>query len=297
MSELLSKLKERYQIGEHETKAIFNEYLLPSLKFYAPATNPTAVIVGGQPGAGKSSLIEFVKNEFSDNIVECNADQYRQLHPKAKEILYHYENLFPNLTTELAQSLNLMLRNECKKQGLNFVLEITMSNGAGANATIQGIKEIGYICNVDLLAVNEKWSRLGTIERLEAQRATERFGRVVSSEFHDRRYNEMPLAVKEVAEKKLYDNIRLFGRVIVDDKNRREQKIAIIANNPANPVLELIKQRLKIFTIEEKKLFVNEVNRVAKMMEKRQAPQNEVSEFIKSFLPAESRLRRNRPKL
>lgn len=172
-----------------------------------------------------------MKREFKNNIVICNADDYRKFHPDTTEILSVHEQHFPDITTALAQQLNLMLRNECKSKGFNFALEITLRDGAGANATIQGIKNSGFRCHLDIMAVNEKWSRLGTIERLESQRVAEKYGRVVSTEVHDERYQAMPLAVKEVIEKKLLDNLRVFGRRTVKTDKRIEQEISLISGN------------------------------------------------------------------
>ena len=202
MNDQLGSLVEKYKISDEQTRKIFERFILPELKYFTPSDAPTSVIVGAQPGAGKSQVLNLLKREFLNNIVICNADDYRKFHPDAVEISSLYEQQFPDITTGLAQQLNLMLRNECKSRGFNFAMEITLRDGAGANATIQGIKNSGFKCHLDIMAVNEKWSRLGTIERLESQRITEKFGRVVPVEVHDDRYHAMPGAVQQITDKK-----------------------------------------------------------------------------------------------
>ena len=53
---------------------------------------PIAVVLGGQPGAGKSVLIDNAKKEFDDNnVVIINGDEFRRMHPNLDEILEYAE--------------------------------------------------------------------------------------------------------------------------------------------------------------------------------------------------------------
>lgn len=283
MNEKLEELKQRYAVSPEKEDRIFKKLLRSALSDIKPSNDPVAVIVGGQPGCGKTQVLQLAQKEFNNNIVICNADSYRKLHPQAETILQLHENLYPDITTGFAQSLNIRLRNECKTKGINFALEITMRDGKGANSTIEAIKKSGYTCNVDLLAVNEKWSRLGTVERLEAERSMGRFGRVVSTAAHDERYKAMPQAVQEISEKHLYDNIRVFCRAIVSINDRPEQRILLVSKNPANPLQALNNERNRPMTTQEIKYFNSEIGRVAHLMESRSAPAKEITEFKNSF--------------
>ena len=47
---------------------------------------PKLYLIGGQPGAGKSTTISKIKNSMQGNCVIINLDDYRALHPNAREI-------------------------------------------------------------------------------------------------------------------------------------------------------------------------------------------------------------------
>lgn len=49
--------------------------------------NPKAIILGGQPGAGKSLLHRIYKKKFNQNIAIINGDDYRKYHPNIKELI------------------------------------------------------------------------------------------------------------------------------------------------------------------------------------------------------------------
>jgi predicted ABC-type ATPase len=290
MSDQLHSLLEKYTLSEDQIQRIFERLILPELKFYTPTNNPTGVIVGAQPGAGKSQILNLLKQEYSQNIVICNADDYRKFHPATNEILHQHESFFPDITTGLAQQLNLLLRNACKSNGLNFALEITMRNGAGANATIEGIIKSGFTCNIDLLAVNDKWSRLGTVDRLESQRAIEKYGRMVSSEAHDERYYAMPQAVHEINEKQLYTKLRIFGRALTTVDDRVEQKVVLLQDNPADPVAALQQERNRPFTLDEIRYYQKEVQRIENLLRMRNASIQEIKDFKNLFLPGADKI-------
>ena len=68
------------------------EALLTQLKgFYIsdkePSGHPRAIILGGQPSAGKSSLNKIIKEEYQEAIdIVINGDNYRVCHPQYNEL-------------------------------------------------------------------------------------------------------------------------------------------------------------------------------------------------------------------
>ena len=60
MNDQLDALVEKYKISEEQTRKIFKRFILPELKFFTPSGAPTGVIVGAQPGAGKSHVLNLI---------------------------------------------------------------------------------------------------------------------------------------------------------------------------------------------------------------------------------------------
>ncbi|EOV7830851.1 zeta toxin family protein, partial [Escherichia coli] len=65
-----------------------------------PQQHPIGFVLGGQPGAGKSSLIELAKRETKDNIMIINGDDFRFLHP---DFNYIYQNYGDDFVTHTAK--------------------------------------------------------------------------------------------------------------------------------------------------------------------------------------------------
>lgn len=64
---------------------------------------PVVVIIGAQPGAGKTQLEDLAQKELGGNVVNCNADLFRDFHPRGEEIKHKFEAYYPELTSGYAQ--------------------------------------------------------------------------------------------------------------------------------------------------------------------------------------------------
>ena len=48
--------------------------------------SPVAIVLGGQPGAGKSNIYQIARRRFSNNLVELDCDAFRIYHPYYEQI-------------------------------------------------------------------------------------------------------------------------------------------------------------------------------------------------------------------
>ncbi|WP_304342080.1 zeta toxin family protein, partial [Campylobacter ureolyticus] len=63
-----------------------NEWDKISKSCHRQNKTPKLYLVGGQPGAGKSTTISKIEDSMQGNCVVINLDDYRALHPNAREI-------------------------------------------------------------------------------------------------------------------------------------------------------------------------------------------------------------------
>lgn len=69
---------EQYMLDEKEHQRIFERHIKPDLfkSDMRPADHPVAVILGGQPGAGKSGILDMAfleLSQFGDVVQICGA--------------------------------------------------------------------------------------------------------------------------------------------------------------------------------------------------------------------------------
>jgi uridine kinase len=50
------------------------------------SSKPHLVVLGGQPGSGKSSAIEIIETKFNSNIISLNGDDFKRFYPNYRAI-------------------------------------------------------------------------------------------------------------------------------------------------------------------------------------------------------------------
>ena len=167
-----------FELGKEAHDAEYEKIERDSFKNTSPVERPHALIVGGQTGAGKSTLASGIKETFPDgNYVRVSTDELRDYHPQIDEIN-----------------------------------EGTLQNTQGITDRLQDLKDNGYQVTIQVIATHERDSTLGIYERYESGIITHGHGRYVPQEFHDRSYDALPDTVREIEQQQLADRIQIFDR-------------------------------------------------------------------------------------
>jgi predicted ABC-type ATPase len=275
----LSFLIEKYALSEDEFNDIFKTIIRIYTAGILPVNNPTVIILGAQPGAGKTELQGEAELRLLNNAVICNADNFRDFHPLFKEIKRYYEDEYPIITANCAQRWNDMLCLYCQEHKLNYILETTFSSGDRLNQTISEIKKAGYQVDIKLLAVDPHLSRLGIHLRYEDMLSKTTIGRKVSRMAHDSRFEAIPDAIKSVQSSQLYDNLYLYARSIVIEGTEHIDGVTLIAHNPIDPLAVYLEELKRPWSERAKLNFENRCNKVLLLMEQRNAPIKEINSF------------------
>jgi len=280
--EHLDALKAFYRLPEQEFNIIQARVIKKYTRNKTPVSKPTAIIIGGQPGSGKSELIIEALHLLKDNAVVCNADDFRDFHPKADEIKQMHERFYPEITADYSQPWNDALMEHCENNGFNYILETTFSSGDRMNDTIAQIKAKGYRVIIMLLAIPAPLSILGTHIRFEEMKRIEGVGRLVDLKTHQDKFLAIPGTLQKVQEAGLYENLYIYGRRNIQRKSISKTGVNLIAHNPADPVKTYLQERDKELSAEYLNYFYSARLNVLEMMIKRGAGLPEVKAFLKN---------------
>lgn len=282
-SNLYDELKKKYSLTRKQFLSIFHLIAKRKISNVHAVPQPKAIILGAQPGAGKTELQKAAEDKLYHNTVICNADDLRDFHPKAPEIKSKYPELYPELTSGYAQKWNDALCQVCRSLRLNYILETTFSSGERLNDTIKDIKASHYKVDIMLLAVNPQLSLLGTYMRYEVSMETVNGGRKVSKLAHDQRFNAITGTIQAITKKPLFDDIYLYSRSIVVEYSDLIEGVTLIARNPFD-ILKIYKEEVeREWNPKLKEYFKTNYENVLEKMIKRGAPTSEI-EFFKKEL-------------
>jgi len=147
------------------------------------------------------------------------------------------------------------------------------------NELIRAFRFAGYGVDVHLLSVDRKLSLLGIRDREEAMIRRSGAARVISVERHDQRYHALPNALARVAEAKLYDNITIYGRNVLNESTVDLEGIRTVVRNPESPVGEYLRERNKNWPEKVKTYFFAKAKEVIGQMRARNEKTSKITAF------------------
>lgn len=202
----------RYKLPADVHEYLYNELKSECLRGKSPVQRPTAIILGGQPGAGKTILIREALRDFKDgNVVVINGDEFRKAHPSVEDILRSHEEDLAYYTDVDVREWTKHIFSSAIEEKYNIIFEGTMRTNAICN-TLRKLKEQGYRVIVRALSVNGVESILSTFERYEAQRAEKGHGRATPRVSHKEAYYGMLDTLEEIEELGCYDSLEVSTR-------------------------------------------------------------------------------------
>jgi hypothetical protein len=121
---------ERYKLSKKEHDRIFQRLNRKILTQNKPQEHPTIIILGGQPGSGKSRLTETAKKSvFGDKrVAAINGDDYRSYHPQAREIYERHDKNFAELTDPDVRVWTSSLLEAAVNDRRDIIFEAAMRN-------------------------------------------------------------------------------------------------------------------------------------------------------------------------
>ncbi len=254
-----------YSLSSEESERIFQEKILNDSKIsfhdVPTSTSPKAILLAGQPGAGKSNLMRKTMDALKGEAVVADPDALRRFHPAYEQLKKDFPFDWSSHTHPDAAKWSDMLKKHAIKHKKNFIADGTLSSPKWAVKEALEYLGEGYIVEVKALSVNQLESDHGVYKRFFDEFEAEGTGRWVPEDYRNKAYYEMPnsLGALEGIENppipvKVYDR---SGNLIYD------------GYPPNSSKSQLLKHRESYINNEDKakeikKNWKNEVDRIKK---------------------------------
>ncbi|MGG5373480.1 zeta toxin family protein [Enterococcus sp. AZ196] len=196
---------------EFETRFRKNVYLLTKNKF--PVQNPNGFLLGGQPGAGKSTLHNIVKSQMQGNIVTIDNDLFKQQHPNFDELVKLHGKEYVSYVTPYSNRMTEELIKYLSDRKFNLTIEGTLRTVNVPLNTINQLIAKDYTVNLYVMAVAKELSYLGTLERYENMFSVDPINaRFTDKAIHDDVVSNLPKNIDTLFKSNKLTDIRLFQR-------------------------------------------------------------------------------------
>lgn len=181
-----------------------------------PGMRPMAVLIGGQPGAGKSTTQRLVHRALGEHTTASyDFDDNAVAHPRYAAILGKgridaHRDVHEHLPQDLhRRCLDHLTKGETQ---YDLVASAPLSWDQGAKPWVDGLANEGYRVAVVYIATNDANSLLGVADRYQEAVDTDGIGRWVDPRLHDQAYRGVPDAAHALESQAYVDDIYVVDR-------------------------------------------------------------------------------------
>ena len=193
---------------------------------------PEGFVLGGQPGARKAYLTEYIKRDLP-NSISINGDEFRSWHPYFDKIQLKYGKNSSKITGSFAGKVTEAVLNKALQEKYNIIIEGTFRTAKTPLKTLQDLKAHHYKTNVFIKTCPSEvsWSRCLSRYKigLNENDGKERF---TAKDHHDLVVNSLPDNADIVFKSGIVDRFAVFGvtgEMIFDSLNNAQNQLPSVA--------------------------------------------------------------------
>lgn len=191
-------------------KKIVEKLLVPSVLH--PVDSPAAFLLGGQSGAGKTTLHSVLRERLNDNAIVINGDEYRSKHPRYRELDREYGPDSVNHTAEWAGRMTEELIDAFSRKGYNLIIEGTLRTAEVPIKTATLLRGRGYAVSLALMAVKPEISLISCQIRYEEMRIAGAVPRATDPAHHNKIVHDIVGNLEVLEKSGLFDEVFLYNR-------------------------------------------------------------------------------------
>ena len=200
-----------------------------------PQEYPVAILLGGQPGAGKSFGSLAMGKRLDFNLLIINGDEFRPYHQYYHEIYQQYGKEASKYTGEFTGKMVQRIRDEAVAHRFNLLIEGTFRTADVPLKELANFKHYGYQTNVLICTCPKEQSWDSTLKRAKEQELQGMQPRYVPREHFDFVIANLANNAERVLQEAKPDGFEVYSR---------SQKLFDIKDTPADQLTATINTEL-----------------------------------------------------
>ena len=177
------------------------------------SSTPRAVILGGQSGAGKTTIHRVKMLESKGNYIVIDGDTYRAQHPYFRELQEKYGVDSVDYTKMFAGKMVEAVIDKLSSLKYNLIIEGTLRSAAVPINTATLLKSKGYTVDFCLIATKPELSYLTTqLRYLEMMIVDPLQARATPKDHHDGIVKALVANITELEQSGVFETIQVYKR-------------------------------------------------------------------------------------
>lgn len=184
------------------------------LSAYQPSqcTTRQAFLLGGQSGAGKTTLHDILRSKVPGNPISIIGDDYRKAHPRFQELQALYGDEAVDYTAPWAGRMTEALIEALSSIGYNLIIEGTLRTAEVPQKTATLLRDRGYSVSLALMAVKPEISLISCQLRYEQMRVAGTTPRATDPAHHNKIVQQIVSNLAVLEPCGLFDSVYLYTR-------------------------------------------------------------------------------------
>lgn len=192
---------------ERESALLLNRHL--------PQEHPRAVLLAGQPGAGKTELSTMLVSQFDGGAAFLNGDDYRRYHPNYRRLYSRYGSDSVQMTSAFSSAVTERLIESLSDHRLNLVIEGTGRTVDVPRTTSESLTNKGYTVEMAVIAARPEVSLVSTLRRFYWMNSQGTIPRATALEAHDAVVNALPFNLDTLLRLPSISRISIWDRELI----------------------------------------------------------------------------------
>lgn len=178
--------------SEADVSALLERELRLALRRTHRKEHPRAVLLAGQPGAGKTELSALLLSQMRGDAAVINGDDYRRYHPNYRKLYAAYGSDSVAMTSAFSSAVTEGLIRQLSDAGRNLVIEGTGRTVEIPRSTAELLTGKGYRVEIAVIAARPEVSLASTLLRFYQMNEGGTIPRSTALEAHDNVVSALP---------------------------------------------------------------------------------------------------------
>lgn len=266
-------------LSPERNESIFRNDILPDYlpEMMKSAGRPRMILLGGQPGAGKTAVLvaSHAELEQSGPTIRIVGDDLRSYHPQFRAFQTQDPETASQFTQADAGRWTEKLMAAAAERKVNIVFETTMRTPENVARVIGMARAAGYEVEARAVAVNPRLSWQGNHFRFEEMLHAGDAARIPPQHVHDAAVAGLRVSLEKLESENLVDRVQLRtrGGTILYDNERSGAGWS----QPPHARLALEREQSRPMTRGELQRLSDDWSHLLARMEERRAPEDRIA--------------------
>lgn len=185
---------------------------LDEIEKHSRHSQPTAILLAGQPGAGKTGLSSMLVKMFQNDVYLINADEYRRYHPNYQNLYRQYGADSVQMTGAFSGAVTERLIQEASGHKINLIIEGTGRTTEVPHRTAALLMGKGYQVELAVMATRPELSLCSTLLRFYEMNEGGTVPRATAASAHDHVVDVLPDNLDTLMKDPVISKIAIWNR-------------------------------------------------------------------------------------